>query len=106
MSIEMFYVSDYEDPEDWNAETKENVKGVSIVSKEAYLRWYLQTENTPCKCHVQGCLSCFLDYNNAWTDGYGGNCSEMWFGKDPATGDYWNPENALKKRGYFGGEEK
>ena len=114
-TIELFYESDYnleydpsieEDEEHEIYDFKREVEGVSIVSKEDYLNFYADTMYNPCKCHIgPGCLSCFLDENDLWTRGYGENCTCLWFGKDPATGKHWNPEEILRERGYFDEEE-
>ena len=68
-TIELFYIGYYEDPE--TGECEEDKQGVSLVSKEAYLRFLEETEWEPCVCNVQGCLSCFLDEKDLWADGFG-----------------------------------
>ena len=95
-TIELFYISDYEDPE--TGECESNKEGMSIVSREDYLQFLEETEWEPCECIVQGCLSCFLDETHGWADGYGSTCTELWFGIDPATGKQWNPEAILAER--------
>ena len=91
--IELHYISDYEDPE--TGEVKEQIEGMSIVSKSNYLTFLATSEWNPCECGVRGCLSCFLDEEDAWADGYGDTCTELWWGIDPATGEQWNPEEEL-----------
>ena len=93
-TIELFYVSHYEDPE--TGAYERDKEGVSIISREAYLQFLQETEWEPCMCNVQGCLSCFLDETGGWADGYGDTCTQLWFGVDPATGKQWNPEDVLK----------
>ncbi len=95
-TIELFYVSDYEDPE--TGAYERDKESVSIISREAYLQFLQETEWEPCMCNVQGCLSCFLDETRGWADGYSGTCTQLWFGVDPATGKQWNPEDVLKAR--------
>jgi len=95
-TIELFYISHYEDPETGAYEYDK--KGVSIISREAYLQFLHETEYEPCECNVQGCLSCFLDEKRLWADGYGDTCTELWFGVDPATGKQWNPKAILEAR--------
>ena len=114
-TIELFYESDYnleydpsieEDEEHEIYDFKREVEGVSIVSKEDYLNFYVDTMYNPCRCRIgPGCLSCFLDEHDLWTRGYGENCTCLWFGKDPATGKSWNPEEIVRKRWYFDEEE-
>ena len=94
--IELHYISDYEDPE--TGEVTEQIEGVSIVSRDDYLRFFVETEWEPCECQIQGCLSCFLDETRGWVDGYGANCTLLWFGNDPATGKHWEPEVVLAER--------
>ena len=96
-TIEMFYISNYEDPE--TGEYEKDKQGVSIISREDYLQFFIETEWKPCVCNVQGCLSCFLDETNGWADGYGDTCTELWFGVDPATGKQWDPRAVLASRG-------
>ena len=95
-TIEMFYISNYEDPE--TGEYERDKQGVSIISREAYLQFFVETEWEPCVCNVQGCLSCFLDETDGWTEGYGDTCTQLWWGIDPATGKQWNPRAVLASR--------
>lgn len=95
-TIELFYVSDYEDPQ--TGEVTKQIEGVSIISREDFLMYLVETEWEPCECQIQGCLSCFLDEKRAWADGYGSNCTTLWFGNDPATGKQWDPEAVLAER--------
>lgn len=95
-TIEMFYISEYEDPE--TGEYEKSKEGVSIISREAFLMYFIETEWEPCMCDVQGCLSCFLDETDGWADGYGGTCTQLWFGDDPATGKQWDPNAVLASR--------
>ena len=95
-TIELFYISNYENPE--TDEYEYDKQGVSIISREAYLQFFVETEWEPCVCNEQGCLSCFLDETNGWAEGYGDTCTELWFGDDPATGKQWNPEAILAER--------
>ena len=95
-TIEMFYISDYEDPE--TGERERDKQGVSIVSREDYIQFLHETEWEPCVCNVQGCLSCFLDEKMLWADGYGITCTQLWWGIDPATGKQWNPRAILAER--------
>ena len=92
-TIELYYISEYENDE--TEEYEDEKQGVSIVSRQAYLDYLQETEWEPCMCDVQGCLSCFLDETNGWAEGYGGTCTTLWFGIDPATGKQWNPEAIL-----------
>jgi len=96
-TIEMFYISNYEDPE--TGEYERDKQGVSIISREAYLQFFVETEWEPCVCNVQGCLSCFLDETDGWADGYGDTPTTLWWGIDPATGKQWNPRAVLASRG-------
>lgn len=96
-TIELRYISDYEDPE--TGETERNKEGVSIVSREDYLDFLQETEYNPPECGEVGCLSCFLDEKDLWVDGYGIMPSTLWFGVDPATGKQWDPEAVLASRG-------
>lgn len=91
--IKLYYEGSYIDEED-NEEY--DVVGFSIVSKSAYIRWWHSTAYEPCKCHVQGCLSCFLEVTNGYADGFGSNVGGLWFGTDE-NGNQWN---------YSGGEEE
>ena len=108
-TIELFYESDYTIEEDEEQEYifKRAVEGVSIVSKEDYLDFYVDTIYNPCRCRIgPGCLSCFLDEHDLWTRGYGENCTLLWFGIDPATGKCWNPKEILRESGRIRGEEE
>ena len=95
-TIEMFYISDYEDPE--TGKREHDKEGVSIVSREDYIQFLHETEWEPCVCNVQGCLSCYLDEKDLWADGYGITCTQLWWGIDPATGKQWNPKAILAER--------
>ncbi len=95
-TIELYYISEYENDE--TEEYEDEKEGVSIVSRQTYLDFLQETEWEPCECNVQGCLSCFLDETDGWTEGYGGTCTELWFGDDPATGKQWNPKAVLAER--------
>ncbi len=100
-TIEMFYISNYEDPE--TGEREQDKQGVSIVSREAYIDF---SYGSCLACDVQGCLSCFLDKINGWADGYGDTCTELWWGIDPATGKQWNPRAILAERKAKWGDEE
>lgn len=96
-TIEMFYISNYTDPETGRI-VEYDKEGVSIVSREAYLQFFVETAWEPCMCQVQGCLSCFLDETDGWAEGYGDTSTELWWGIDPATGKQWDPRAVLAER--------
>ena len=76
--IAIRYIGHYENPE--TGEIEQDKEGVSVVSKEAYEAYKAETEWKPCVCDVQGCLSCFLDEQDAWADGYFG-AGFLWIDK-------------------------
>lgn len=93
--IELHYTSDYEDPE--TGEIEHDKQSTTVVSCEAYVRFFYETESEPCMCEVRGCLSCFLDETNGWAEGYAGTCTELWFGIDPATGKQWEADTGMSQ---------
>tara|TARA_R110002020_G_scaffold306166_1_gene522142 strand:- start:1726 stop:2013 length:288 start_codon:yes stop_codon:yes gene_type:complete len=84
--IKLYYEGTYIDEED---NEEHDVKGFSIVSKDAYITFWHETMYEPCRCNVQGCLSCFLEETNGYADGFGANVSILWFGTDE-NGNQWN----------------
>lgn len=92
--IELFYVSDYDDDE---GDYREQVQGVTVIPKRDFLIHIDETKYNPCDCNVVGCLSCYLDWNDAWASGYGANCTELWFGIDPSTGKQWDADAAYEE---------
>ena len=89
--VKLHYEGTYDDDEG-NEEI--DAKGFSWVNKADYIRFYDETAYDPCKCDVQGCLSCFLDETNGWADGFGSSVGMLWFGKDEH-GKKWNYDGDL-----------
>ena len=74
--VKLYYEGDFID-EDENV-TREAI-GFSIVSKKAYISFWHETEHEPCRCNVQGCMSCFIEETVGYAKGFGDNISMLWF---------------------------
>lgn len=104
--VKMFYISDYEDPK--TGKTTRQKKGFSLISKDDFRMWVQETEVEPCVCGVSGCLSCYLDETHSWADGYGSNCTSLWFEEDFDAETFEAPMgfNEMGPRPFYGNPRK
>ena len=60
--IKLFYEGIYTNDDEDDPREGQEIMSYSLVSKKDYQEYYEDTKYEPCKCDVQGCLSCFLEY--------------------------------------------
>ena len=60
--IKIFYEGIYTNDDEDDEREGQEIMSHSLVSKKDYQEYYEDTKYEPCKCDVQGCLSCFLEY--------------------------------------------
>ena len=59
--VKLFYEGIYTNDDEDDEREGQEIRSHSLISKKEYIDYYHDTKYNPCKCDVQGCLSCFLD---------------------------------------------
>lgn len=59
--VKLFYEGIYTNDDEDDKREGQEIRSYSLISKKEYIDYYHDTKYDPCKCDVQGCLSCFLD---------------------------------------------